>query len=67
LAALEPDDVVAVREFAEDRTNGLAIVGVDVIHERPGEQLLLRVPEDARERWVDELQVPVEPRDTERV
>jgi hypothetical protein len=67
LAALEPDHVVAGGELGVDRADGLAIVGVDVIHERPGQQLLSRVPEDAPERWVGQLEVPVEPRDAERI
>lgn len=64
---LEPEDVRAVRELGEVRGNGFAIVGVDVVQERPGQQLLFRVPEDARERRIGELQVPVEPGNAERI
>jgi hypothetical protein len=67
LATLESNDVFAGREFGEDCADGSAIVGVGIVHERPGKQLFLRVPEHARERWIGELQVPVEPCDAERI
>ena len=45
----------------------VAIVGVDVVDERPGEELLGGVAEYAGEVLVDLLEVPVEPRQAEKV
>jgi hypothetical protein len=63
MATLEPHHGVTGGEFGEDSLDGLAIVGVDVVDERPGQQLLGGVPEEARERRIGALAVPVEPRD----
>jgi hypothetical protein len=67
LAALKSDDVLTGGEFGEDRLHRLDVVGVDVVHERSGQQLLPGVPKAACMCHIDALQVPVESRDAERI
>lgn len=66
LATLESGAVLAGHELGEDVAHGLPIEGVNLVHERLGEQRFLPAPEHARERAVRELRVSVEPNDAER-
>jgi len=45
----------------------LEVVRVDDTEERPGEEVLLRVPEGVLECSIDALEVSVEPRDAEQI
>jgi hypothetical protein len=67
LATLEAHDVVTGGQFGHDRLHRLDIVGVDAVDERPGQHFLQRVSQAADERRIGALQVPVEPRNEERI
>jgi hypothetical protein len=67
LATVESGDVTTGGQLGQDRLNRPDIVGVDVSHEWPGQQLFQGVPEAAGERRIRASQVPVEPRDAERI
>ena len=63
VAVLEVDDLLATLDLLRRFGNrGLAIVGMDEVHERPRQQLLFAVAEHALPRRIDALEVAVESR-----
>jgi hypothetical protein len=67
MATLEPHDRITGSELSHDRLDGLAVVPVDVLDQRPSQQLFQGVSEDAWQRRIGALEVPVEPRDAEPI
>ena len=68
VAVLEGDDLLATLDLLHRFGNrGLAIVGMDEVHEGPRQQLLFAVAENAVPRRIDALEVAVESRDAEHV
>ena len=68
VAVLEGDDLLPTLDLLHRFGNrGLAIVGMDEVHEGPRQQLLFAVAENAVPRRIDALEVAIESRDAEHV
>jgi hypothetical protein len=66
-ATLEPSAVGTGSQLGQDRLDRLDIIGVDVVHERPGQELVEGVSQAAGEGRIRALQASVEPRDAKRI